>query len=154
MSICNGCEFLPELYYDREFQIWVSREPDGTLKVGMTDISQTIAGAILHVRVRRPGTERPVGRPVATVESGKWAGPIPNLMDCVIEEGNSAVLENPSLLNADPYGAWIARVRPVGSMEKALALLITGAEAETGYCERIVRDKIECRRREIKVQGQ
>ncbi len=150
MSICNGCEFVPELYYDREFQIWVARDYDGTFRVGMTDISQSIAGAIMHVRVRRPGTDRPAGRPVATVESSKWAGPIPNLMDCVIVEGNVSVLENPSLLNADPYGAWIARVRPVGSIENALAPLVTGANAEAAYCERVVRDKISCRRREVK----
>ncbi|MBI3919150.1 MAG: DsrE family protein [Betaproteobacteria bacterium] len=68
---CNGCEFRPELYYDSEFQIWVRVEADGALAVGMTDISQTIAGKILHVRVRRPGTPRPAGRPVATMEGVK-----------------------------------------------------------------------------------
>lgn len=37
---CNGCEFRAELYYDKESQIWARREDDGTLTVGMTDISQ------------------------------------------------------------------------------------------------------------------
>ena len=63
---CNGCEFRPELYYDDQYQIWVRIEEDGLLAVGMTDISQTIAGRILHVRVRRPGTLRPAGKPVGT----------------------------------------------------------------------------------------
>lgn len=108
----NGCEFRPELYYDKEYQIWVRREPDGALAIGMTDISQTIAGRILHVRVRRPGTERLAGKPVATIESGKWAGPVPNPFDCVIVEGNSEVLDTPSLLNRDPFGAWITTRNP------------------------------------------
>jgi glycine cleavage system H protein len=141
---CNGCEFRPELYYDREFQIWVRPEADGTLAVGMTDISQTIAGRILHVRVRRPGTLRPAGRPVATIESGKWAGPVPNLFDCTIACANHEVLDEPALLNRRPYDAWIARVAPSAPTAVALAGLVTGETAWSGYCERCRRDDIRC----------
>jgi len=145
---CNNCEFHPELYYDKEFQIWVSVEADGSFLVGMTDISQTIAGRILHVRVRRPGTRRPPGKPVATVESGKWAGPIPNLMDCVIVEGNEVVLNRPLLLNQDPYGAWVARVQPSTDRDTALAEFVTGEEARKGYCARAVDEDIHCERKD------
>ncbi|MDH5535283.1 MAG: glycine cleavage system protein H [Betaproteobacteria bacterium] len=143
---CNGCEFRPELYYDKDYQIWVRVEEGGVLAVGMTDISQTIAGKILHVRVRRPGTPRPAGKPVATIESGKWAGPVPNLFDCIIAGANHAVLNEPALLNRQPFEAWIARVAPVGRLEDALAVLVTGKEAYAGYCERCRRDEIECKR--------
>ncbi|MBD3618175.1 MAG: glycine cleavage system protein H [Chromatiales bacterium] len=144
---CNGCEFHPELFYDDEFQIWVRREDDDSLTVGMTDISQTIAGKILHVRVRRPGTMRPPGKPVATIESGKWAGPIPNFIECEIVEGNAEVLENPVLLNSDPYNAWIARVNATGGVDKALEVFLTGEEARKGYCERATREDIHCQRK-------
>jgi glycine cleavage system H protein len=144
---CNGCEFHPELHYDDEYQIWVRREDDGSLTVGMTDLSQTIAGKILHVRVRRPGTRRPPGKPVATIESGKWAGPIPNFMDCTIIEGNAEVLEKPDLLNSDPYNAWVARVEAVDGPEKALEQFLTGDEAYEGYCARAKRDDIHCQRK-------
>jgi glycine cleavage system H protein len=143
---CNGCEFRPELYYDDQYQIWVRIEDDGTLAVGMTDISQTIAGKILHVRVRRPGTLRPAGKPVATIESGKWAGPVPNLFDCLIVSANHEVLDRPALLNIQPYDAWIARVRPVKSVPETLAILVTGAAAYAGYGERCRRDGIVCKR--------
>lgn len=144
---CNNCEFHPELYYDKEYQIWVAVDDDGTMRVGMTDISQSIAGRILHVRVRKPGTRRPPGKPVATVESGKWAGPIPNLMDCVIVEGNIEVLDKPILLNQDPFGAWVARVKPSTDIDTALAELVTGDEARRGYCARAVDEDIHCERK-------
>lgn len=147
MMDCNGCEFRAELYYDDQYQIWVRREEDGTLTVGMTDISQTIAGKILHLRVRRPGTLRPTGKPVATIESGKWAGPVPNVFDCVIEAANLSVLEDPGLLNIEPYEAWIARVRPSAPVDHALSLLVTGDKAQAGYCERTKREDIHCERR-------
>jgi len=146
MHECNGCEFHPDLYYDDEFQIWISREDDGTLKVGMTDISQSIAGKIMHIRVRKPGTRRPSGKPVATVESAKWAGPIPNFIDCVINEGNAQVLENPKLLNIDPYGSWIAIVTPDLPVDEALSHFLTGEEAKQGYCQRTQDDDIQCER--------
>lgn len=144
---CNDCEFRVDLYYDKDFQIWVRREEDGSLTVGMTDISQTIAGKILHVRVRRPGTHRPAGKPVATIESGKWAGPIPNFFDCTIEEGNMQVLDDPSLLNTDPFGAWVARVVPSHGADSALAAFLTGDAAYEGYCARARREDIHCSRR-------
>ncbi len=143
---CNGCEFRPELYYDDQYQIWVRLEDNGSLAVGMTDISQTIAGKILHVRVRKPGTLRPAGKPVATIESGKWAGPVPNLFDCVIESANHEVLDNPALLNMQPYDAWIACVRSARTVQEALSVLVTGEAARAGYCERCRRDGIECKR--------
>ncbi len=146
MIECNGCEFKPELYYDTEFQIWLSKEDDGKLKVGMTDLSQSIAGKIMHVRVRKPGTKRRIGRPVATVESAKWAGPIPNFIDCVIESGNEEVLATPRLLNMDPYGSWIALVTPDLPVDEALSCFLTGDEARKGYCARAHDDDIHCER--------
>ena len=143
---CNGCEFRPELYYDAEYLIWVRIEEAGVLAVGMTDISQSIAGKILHVRVRRPGTVRPAGKPVATVESGKWAGPVPNLFECTIVAANSAVLNEPSLLNRQPYEAWIAQVQPARGTEQALGVLVTGDVAWAGYQARCRRDNIACQR--------
>lgn len=143
---CNGCEFRPELYYDAEYQIWVRVEEGGALAVGMTDISQSIAGKIMHVRVRRPGTLRPAGKPVATIESAKWAGPVPNLFACTIVAANIDVLEQPALLNQQPYTSWIARVNPVQGMEQALETLVTGDTAWAGYQARCRRDNIICKR--------
>jgi glycine cleavage system H protein len=143
---CNGCEFRPDLFYDDEYQIWLRPEGDGTVYVGMTDISQAIAGKVLHVRVRKPGSQRPKGKPVATVETGKWAGPVPNPFDCVIEAGNEAVLDTPALLNRDPYLNWIARVRPNEPLDIALGALRTGDEAAAGFRARCERDKVECKR--------
>jgi glycine cleavage system H protein len=143
---CNGCEFRPELYYDNEYQIWLRPEGDGTVFVGMTDISQAVAGKVLHVRVRKPGSLRPKGKPVATVETGKWAGPVPNPFDCTIEAGNEAVLDEPTLLNRDPYRHWIARVRPRQPLEAALGGLNTGERAAAGFRDRCERDGVECTR--------
>jgi glycine cleavage system H protein len=112
----------------------------------MTDISQTIAGRILHVRVRRPGTLRLAGKPVATIESSKWAGPVPNPFECTIAAANPEVLDNPALLNQHPYRAWIVRVRPAAPLEQALAGLLSGEPARAGFCDRVRNEDIHCKR--------
>lgn len=143
---CNDCEFRPELHYDHDFQIWVRIDDDGSVLLGMTDLSQTIAGKILHVRVRRPGSRRPAGKPVATIETGKWAGPVPNPFDCDIVAGNDAVLADPALINRDPYAHWIARVKPVALLTQALAGLHSGEEARSAYCRKVRDTNIRCKR--------
>lgn len=143
---CNDCEFRTELHYDHDFQIWVRIDDDGSVLLGMTDLSQTIAGKILHVRVRKPGSRRPAGKPVATIETGKWAGPVPNPFDCDIVTGNDAVLADPALINRDPYVHWIARVKPVAPPSEALADLHSGAQAHSAYCQKVRDTNIRCKR--------
>lgn len=53
---------------------------------------------------------------------------------------------NPSLINADPYLHWIARVKPAAASDLALAGLPTGEAARAANCERAKRDNIRCRR--------
>lgn len=97
------------------------------------------------MRVRRPGTQRPAGKPVATIESGKWAGPVPNLFDCMIASANQQVLDAPALLNQYPYQAWIARVQPAAPVAQVLARWLP-ASAHTGITARARKDDIHCRR--------
>ena len=141
---CNGCEVRPELYYDPDFQIWVRREEDGNLTVGMTDYAQSIAGNILHARVRKAGTRRPPEKPIATLESGKWAGPVPNFFDCVILDPNESIMEDPSLLNQEPYESHIALVEPVNGADSALEGMLTGDPAAEEFCRRAREEGWEC----------
>jgi glycine cleavage system H protein len=55
-------------------------------------------------------------------------------------------LEDPNLLNIEPYEAWIARVRPTASMEVALKDMVTGDPAFELYKARCERDDIHCER--------
>jgi glycine cleavage system H protein len=50
---------------------------------------------------------------VATVESGKWVGPVPSPVDGEVTAVNADLAADPTLVNSDPYGAgWIVRLRP------------------------------------------
>jgi glycine cleavage system H protein len=146
MSIVNGCEF-PEglLYYvERTQMTWVRVEGEEA-RVGLTDPAQTRAGKILHLRIKTAGTERERGRPIATVESGKWAGPVMAPLTGVVVEPNAEVEQDPGLLNTDPYGkGWIVRLR--FSKPDELRELLEGPAALARFKEILERDNIRCMR--------
>ncbi|MEM3670609.1 MAG: glycine cleavage system protein GcvH [Thermoprotei archaeon] len=144
MAILNGCE-LPEnlLYYLEGNQMtWIRIEGD-VATVGLTDPAQTRAGKILHVRMRSPGTQREKNKPLATIESGKWAGPVMSPLTGVVEKINEKLDASPSLINEDPYGeGWISQIK--FSNQGELASLLKGEEAIRRYQEVLTKENIRC----------
>lgn len=145
MAFVFACEFPDDLWFHVEQDVWLDLLPDGTARVGMTDPAVTRAGKILHVRIRA-GREVEAGRSVASVESGKWVGPVPSPLPGHVLEANPAVLDDPSLINRDPYGAgWLATMRPaVGPEEFGRLGLLRGADALAPYTEKLRTEGLHC----------
>jgi len=128
----QGCVIPKDLYYDIENQVWAKVNEDGTVTLGLTDVGQTRAGRLLHIRVKPVGTKVKKGKPVATLESGKWAGPVPALVEGEIVSVNPKVVEDPNFINIDPYGeAWIVKIKPVSEevLKRDLSELVFGEKA-------------------------
>jgi glycine cleavage system H protein len=141
----RGCELPEDLYYDLDY-IWVKPEPGGAFRIGITDPSQTMAGRIQHVTIRPVGTHRQRRKPVARLESGKWAGGIPAPFDGTIEERNARVIDEPLLINIAPYtDAWLVVMRP-DDPAHALDHLKTGSAAIEALKAWIDRYDVQCMR--------
>ncbi len=146
MAILNGCEFPEDraYYIERTQMTWVVVEGD-RVTVGLTDPAQTRAGKILHVRLKAAGTARERGKPIATVESGKWAGPVMAPVTGTVLEANAEVEKDPSILNTNPYGrGWIVRMSATVPAE--LGTLLTGTGALARFKEILEKDNIRCMR--------
>ncbi len=91
----KGCKIPPDLYYDIENQVWYKLEPDDIVRVGATDIGQTRAGRMVNVRIKAVGKHAPKGKPIASLESGKWAGPIPAAIEEKVVERNEELFDTP-----------------------------------------------------------
>jgi len=102
----------PEGFYFSADHLWAKKE-DGTLRVGVTDMAQQAAGSILFVRIMPKGRQVESGKPLGTMETGKWVGPLKSPLSGTIVETNEALKAQPKLLNEDPYGkGWLALLQP------------------------------------------
>ncbi|BCS93967.1 MULTISPECIES: glycine cleavage system protein H [Metallosphaera] len=147
MVVESNCE-IPEnlLYYiDGKNTVWAKQESADTILVGITDIAQTMAGKVVKVRIKKKGTKVEKGKPVATMESGKWAGPVPAPVSGEIVDVNGEVEKSPVLVNRDPYGnGWLVRMKVANPEE--LKQLYTGAQAVQKLKELVAAEKISCKR--------
>lgn len=106
-------ELREDLYYWPRGLTWAKVEPDGRVRVGITDLAQGIAGKIRFIRIRRKGRKVVQGKGVATLETGKWVGPVESPVSGIIDEVHEVLRTKPKLANKDPYGeGWVAIVKP------------------------------------------
>lgn len=145
MSEYRGCELPEDLWYDLDY-CWVHPEADGTFRVGITDPAQTMAGRVQYVTFRPVGSRRAKRKPVARLESGKWAGGVPAPFEGTLVEVNARVLEDPGLINVAPYtDAWLVRMAP-DDPQGAIGALVRGAAAQAGLRAWIDRYDVDCMR--------
>ena len=104
---------------------WVKHEDD-TITIGITDHAQTMLGDLVYVELPEVETHFDGGLECAVVESVKAAADIYCPIPGEVVEVNDAVIENPQLVNEDPYGrGWLIRVRP---FDKTPAELLSASE--------------------------
>jgi len=96
------------------------------------------------VTVKKVGKVLERGQSVATVESGKWVGPVPMPVNGEVIAVNEALATDPTLVNSDPYGTgWIARIKAtVWSVQRPE--LVTGAHGVHEYGAYLESEGISC----------
>ncbi len=139
----RGCVILKDLYYAVGDHTWVQINDDDTVTIGMTDVAQNMAGPVLHAKVKKVGALRKKGKPVGTVESSKWVGPVKTPISGEIVAVNEALQSDPQLINRSPYKkGWIAKIKPANLTEE-LSELLSGDSAVNAYREKIENEDIK-----------
>jgi len=104
-------EIPAELLY-RESHEWVRYDEDGTATVGISDHAQAQLGDMVFIELPEPGMSYEQGDACAVVESVKAASDVYAPLTGEIIENNSALEEQPELVNTDPYGdGWLFRMQ-------------------------------------------
>ena len=93
---------------------------DGVATVGLTDFAQDALGDIVFVNLPQPGDEVSAGEALGDVESVKAVSDVISPVSGVVLEVNEELLDNPALVNEDPYGAWLVRVGQLTGEEELL----------------------------------
>jgi glycine cleavage system H protein len=111
-----------ELSYTKEHE-WVAGLDDGlTVTVGVTAYAAEQLGDVVYVQVPDMGETVTAGDAIGEVESTKSVSDIYTPVSGEIVETNQAVVDDPSLINSDPYGeGWLFRIRIEGDPEDLLS---------------------------------
>ena len=143
MADVRGCNIPDDRHYWVEKHVWVRREGD-VARVGITDVAQNLARKVVAVTAKKAGKSIKAGKSVATVESGKWVGPVLTPFAGEVAEVNAALASDPELVNTDPYEAgWIVALKPE-DWDRDMADKPFGGDAVSAYEAFLESEGIEC----------
>ncbi len=117
---------VPEdLYYTKDHE-WAQVD-ENIVTVGITEFAQEALGEIVYLEMREEGSKVTQGESFGVIESVKAASDLYAPVSGTIIEVNTALLDDPSVLNDDPMNeGWLLRIEM--DTEKELANLLRAAD--------------------------
>lgn len=91
---------------------WI-RVEDGTATIGISEYAQKHLGDVVFVGLPEEEDEVTMDEAFGDVESVKAVSDLVSPVSGTVAEVNRELEDSPELVNSDPYGAWIIRVKDV-----------------------------------------
>ena len=107
--------------YTKEHE-WVLDNPDGSVRIGITDYAQAALGDIVYIQLPKLNSTVAGGSVCGEVESTKSVSEIYAPVGGTVVKINEKLESNPELINSDPFGeGWIAEISNVDRSEPLLS---------------------------------
>ena len=139
----DHCEFPDGLLYDVEQGTWADLKGD-IIRVGITSLLSWSFGVFSAITFRGIGMALVRGQVMGTMEGSRHFDVFRSPVSGTLSAVNGRLVDEPGLLNKDPYGeAWFAeiRVKDVGELGGALRRL---PEAERRIAELLKERNVHC----------
>ena len=107
-----------ELKYTKSHE-WV-KEEDGLYVVGLTDCAQEALGDIVFINMPEEGDDVASGESFADVESVKAVSDVFSPVSGTLAEVNEELIDEPALINQEPYEQWLIKVKDVSDTEELM----------------------------------
>jgi glycine cleavage system H protein len=102
-----------ELQYTVEHEWYAAGSP---ATVGITDVAADALGDIVYLELPAVGDEIAAGAVIGEIESTKSVSELFSPVAGTVVEVNQAAIDDPALVNSDPYGAgWLLKVDVTGT---------------------------------------
>jgi len=111
---------------------WARLEADGTVTVGISDHAQEALGDVVFIELTEIGQTFAAADQAGVVESVKAASDIYAPVAGEVIAVNEELTGSPELLNSDPYGAWIFKLKPTDAADLDKLLDAAGYKAAIG----------------------
>ncbi|WP_169581282.1 glycine cleavage system protein GcvH [Microbacterium thalassium] len=123
---------LNSLKYTEEHE-WIALEGD-VATVGITDYAADKLGDVVFVELPAVGSDVTAATVVGEIESTKSVGELYAPLTGEVVEINEAAVDDPSLVNSDPFGdGWLVKLRVEagavdGLLDRAAYVALTGGD--------------------------
>jgi len=103
-------DYPEDLNYTSDHE-WVKTGNESIVRVGITGFATESLGDVVFVSLPSVGDEVDAGDSVAELESTKSVSEVFSPVTGVVSEINEEVVDNPALINEDPYGdGWLFEI--------------------------------------------
>jgi len=108
---------------------WIRSEADGSISIGITQHAQAQLGDMVFVETPAGGRKLKAKEECVVVESVKAAADVYAPVSGEVVAVNSELDSAPEAINADPYAAWIFRMKPDNAADVAKLMDDTAYQA-------------------------
>ena len=91
---------------------WADQENDGLVWVGISNHAQEALGDVMFFQAPKLGQQVKQGEAIAVIESVKAASDIHAPVSGEIVALNEEVDTSPEIVNQNPYGIWLFKIKP------------------------------------------
>jgi glycine cleavage system H protein len=91
---------------------WANLESDGLVWVGISNHAQEALGDVMFFQAPKLGQQVKQGEAIAAIESVKAASDIHAPVSGEIVALNEELDGSPEVLNENPYGVWLFKIKP------------------------------------------
>ncbi|TNE55297.1 MAG: glycine cleavage system protein H [Bacteroidetes bacterium] len=141
MKRIKNFDIRTDISYDTAGGYWL--DIDGTTaRIGMSPLVQETSGAFVAIRMENTGRSFAKGESFGSVEAEKHVGQLIMPLSGTITAVNEKVLENPALINKDPYGkGWLIEIELAKPEDEQNNLLSGETEVSAWFESEITRYK-------------
>ena len=106
--------------------LWVKKGDNGHVTVGMDELGLDSLGEMAYLTLPNVGAPVEMGKAMGSMEAAKMTGELYAPVSGIVIEKNDAVLQNPLLVNEEPYDkGWLVKIKPTNWEEESVSM-VTG----------------------------
>ena len=126
-------DFKSDRFYNSN-HLWSKQDDAGIVTVGMDELGLDSLGELAYLTLPSEGTPVEMGKAMGSMEAAKMTGELVAPVSGIVIEKNDRVLQNPLLVNEEPYGnGWLVKIEPTNWTEESAAMV--SGDALSGWID-------------------
>ncbi len=116
-------DFKSDRFYNSN-HLWMEKDESGHVTVGMDELGLDSLGELVYLTLPGVGTPVEMGKPMGSMEAAKMTGELCAPVSGIVIEKNDTVLQNPLLVNEQPYDkGWLVKIKPTNWEEESVSMV-------------------------------